>query len=481
MKHVYFYQNPNWKKWGLAGCLLVALGTNLSFNPESKTIARNDGVSSGAYSLASTTPIPQPEPPAAAKPEVESKEKSVKANGTDEIELKDQYKGLKVKVQYADNKEKARFIIEKHGETQAGICVTCVEKMGPETVTINELDRNNLELTRRAILAAAITQLDKMKPTETKEEKKKEEKLKKIDTSVAATFDFEKYRCDKPDDSEDSEVSVSDFRQCLSDNLKDLRRDCKEAVQEKFEADKSAAAANKQASVKRDSVSCERLTQQFYREEIRPGTRMIKRGQLNSALQTYQLHFNNARIEALRMGLQDHKATEIAQTRAKFAVSQMFPNMVTMEQSNVRGSLYSLHNLMSSYSSNDPQYLLNFQNEYISPMNNIVSAVQSTQNGGINIEQLFRNAMNMDTMLPTGIGTNPHGIYPSGSGPAVIPGRAPIGGGIPRAGIQGVQGMPQQQQYIQQRQQQQYPQQQQFHPQQQIRQGGSLPGLRTGM
>lgn len=478
MKHVNFYQSPNWKKWGLAGCLLVALGANLSFNPESKTIARNDGVSSGAYSLASSTPIPQPEPPV-AKAE-ESKDK--KANGTDEIELKDQYKGLKVKVQYADNKEKARFIIEKHGETQAGICVTCVEKMGPETVAINELDRNNIELTRRAILAAAITQLDKMKPTETKEEKKKEERPKKLDTSVAATFDFEQYRCEKPDDSEDSEVSVSDFRQCLSDNLKDLRQACKEAVQDKYEKDKTAASG-KQVSVKKDTASCERLTQQFYREEIRPGTRMIKRGQLNSALQTYQLHFNNARIEALRMGLQDSKATEIAQTRAKLAVSQIFPNMVTMEQTNMKGSLHSLHNLMSSYSNNDPQYVLNFQNEYISPMSNIVSALQSTQNNGINIEQLFRNAMNMDTMLPTGIGTySGNGIYPSGSGYTQIPGRAPIGGGIPRTGIQGVQGTPQQQQYIQQRQQypqQQYPQQQ--YPQQQIRQGGSLPGLRVGM
>ena len=127
MKHV------NFKKWGLAGCLLVALGTNLSFNPDSKIIARNDGFS-GELSLASTN----------------------------EINLQNKYKGLKVKVQLNENKTSARYMIEKSGETEASVCISCVEEMGPVTVSLDPMDKDNMEFLERTIKVDAVAKLEKM-------------------------------------------------------------------------------------------------------------------------------------------------------------------------------------------------------------------------------------------------------------------------------------------------------------------------------
>lgn len=488
MKHVNFFQSPNVKKWGLAGCLLVVLGANLSFNPDSKVIARND-VLSGEFAFASTTG------------DAEAKPKNV-----DEIELKDQYKGLKVKVQYTESKDKARFIIEKSGETQAGICVTCVEKLGPETVSINELDRENIDLTRRAIMAAAVTQLDKIKPEEAKkaDKKDKKEKPKKEDNSIAATFDLDKYRCEKPDEMEDS-IEMADYKTCLSDNLKEMRDACKEAVQEKYDKEKDAASQDKKYSVKRDSGSCERLTKTYYNEEIRPIVRTMKKAQLSKALQTYESEYQNAYSYSIAAGSTPQTADEFAKAKARLSVSTSFGNAIAYDINTkdswgrtLPGSLAVLHNQISTFT-NDSQYVQNFRTEYTNPLMNVYRSLlgnpQGTAGGpaqsaqSIDITQLLQSAMNMDTgNLPTvGQPAQPgQPGRPAGStgGIQIYPGRGPIGGGIPRTSMQ---GMPVQQQTTQawpQQQQYQQPQQQQYLPQSgqpSLRQGGTLPGPRIGM
>lgn len=474
MKHVKFYQSPNWSKWGLAGCLIVVLGANLSFNPDSKTIARHQSLQAGVFSLATTTPSAEnktkPDAQTDSVEKTKSTEKTTQNKNQDEIELKDQYKGLKVKVQYSENKDKARFIIEKSGTTEAGICVSCVEKLGPETVTIDELDRNNLDLTRRAIMTAAINQLD-TKLKKEKDNNTSKVKKQKEDTSLFATFDMEKYRCEKPDEVTDA-TEVAEYKTCLSENLKELKDDCKQEAKDKYETEKTAAGENREQrlKIKKDTASCEKLARKYYSEEIKPAVRMTKRIQLDQALQTYQTIYDRTFNEALQVGMSSAKADEMAKTRAKLAVTQTFPNLVNRDLSvAVPGSLASLHRQVSAYTNQDPQYQQIFQTEYATPMTSIMTSLTSpsTAANNVDVAQMLRNAMNVESIFSNPNNTNiqPMGQRPSVNGSTNFPGRPAIGN-PPRAHSQ----IRSNQQFVPNAQMQNLPRQS----------GAQLPGPRMG-
>lgn len=408
MKHV------NFKKWGLAGCLLVALGTNLSFNPDSKIIARNDGFS-GAMSLASTN----------------------------EINLQNKYKGLKVKVQLNADKTSARYMIEKSGETEASVCISCVEEMGPVTVSLDPMDKENMEFIERTIKVDAVAKLEKLEAADpaAKVEKKDDKKItrtKKEDTSIAATFDMDEYRCERPEDSTDTS-ELSDYKECLADNLKDLREACKDAVAEKYDKDRAAAGDKKKFSVRKDTTSCDKLSRVYYNEEIRPALRMTKKIQLNNALQTYNNQYEMAYNSALQAGLSPEKAAEAARARAGFVTSQLITGLTATDlNSLIPGGLAGIHNRMSNYT-NDTQYVNSFRMEYADPMTNLrTSLINSTVNSPqpINAQDLFQQYMSdINTPIITSQGIRTVPAQPTNA--PIIINRPVIGNGIPQSGTPG--------------------------------------------
>jgi hypothetical protein len=269
------------KKWGLAGLLLLALASNLSFNPETKTIARNDGVHSGVYSLSScggtnepacpsvTPPAVPPAPPAGAPAPVVINPNEMILNLGD---YDAKYKGIQVKATLTPNKDNAGFIVNKIGEmdktTEASFCALCI---GTNTVAIPEVVRLNEDFVKRAIVAAAIKEIEAKKKKTVAEEEKEKDKISVSDITIGGE------RCSKPKarDVIDGLDGWEDYLECQKDRLSTFEDLCQDKVDEKIAEEKKLKGKkdiDEDKIEKRVKDQCKKKVKvdRFYTAEIKP-------------------------------------------------------------------------------------------------------------------------------------------------------------------------------------------------------------------
>jgi hypothetical protein len=418
----------NWKKWGLASFLLLALASNLSFNPETKTIARNDGITSGVYALA-----------------IENAP-SIKINLGDYDE---KYKGVEVQAYLTANKDSATFIVKKVGEmnatTEASFCAVCV---GTSTLALAEIVRNNEDLLKAALAKKAIEDIVAKKKKKSEEERIARRKTEDLYESECA---------------EEDEDDIVDLARCQADELEDLvttcvdkaeddrvaRRDEAEKRREKrreaIRSGRSERRSRTSRVARGDLNKCQRLVRNYYRDEmksvIRDGLsaevgsqeyvaarelvsllksgigglsrklitpdisseidRMARQGQVKSA-EKYFTQIYNREYRGLTVGLRmpETQAQKLALDTARMKTTGYLSQVSAFDLDiRNRDGLGYLSSLLTRANRSD-MYVDNFQTEYATPISTLTSGLMTSNKNYTDLLSLLKLYEDSGSVVP---------------------------------------------------------------------------------
>ncbi|GIL17671.1 MAG: hypothetical protein BroJett040_14220 [Oligoflexia bacterium] len=238
-----FNTNPDLKKWGLVAGLVVALGSTISLNPESKYIARNDGINT--IDMAST-----------------KDDKTVKPQSVT-IALDGDYKGIEVKA--AISGDRAIYEFQKASDTEgASACIDCAVKLGMGEVTLKPEDSKNIDFIQMALKKAAVDKLKEQKIA--KAEKKEDGKLRADDKKEKKQEELVYETACESEDEEGTKTAMNSLLSCQREEILELVGKCDDAAKE--EKEKSGAK-------KIDFKKCSKLVKQYYNTEMR---KLLKEG-----------------------------------------------------------------------------------------------------------------------------------------------------------------------------------------------------------